>query len=526
MIRSLVACVLTMSAVALGACGGEEAPAAPPSIAVPIVEPVREPGREPVGEPVAEGAAPTPLPEPVVAAPPRTAAPVVLAPGGADQARMAIGASRGLAIGADGRVYEFPLAAGSTSTIAQPVDGVEHAESVATFAAVACVVTSERRVLCWSDGRAGEQTVASIGTTPAPIEAFLDAQAVVVTSRAVCARDTAGAVTCVGRGLLGESERTDSAFSFPLPRAAVEIAGAAQGLCAVLDDGTLHCTGTIGRNSFTGDRGPRAVRTPFPVRSIALHTFHLCVRSANSDAVACGGDVGAWFYEDIDYEDDERGSENAMDAPVDDFTFVDVPIDVVAIATNENHACAVMAGGGLHCWGMPYRDGRTEGFISRAAPGMRGVTELVAGGPDLRGYTCAIQGDLPVCFTSERTLARGTPGRPRFTICSAQGPDGSCIELRLAARGRTRAAPPIAAPVVPEVGAPATSPSTSAERSCVVADPSGTPLNVRADGNARAATIGTLANGTPVTTDETRGRFRHLTAPLVGWAWSDNLACP
>lgn len=510
----------------LAACGGEAASSSAPA---PVT--VR-----PVVEPVVEVEAPSPVPEVPelpVEPPPPAAAPVVLTPGGADRLRMAFGSDRGLAIGSDGRVYQFPLSATATSAVATPVDGVEHAESIAVGWEVACVVTSEHRVVCWSERGAGPRAVPGVGAAPAPVDAFVDAQAVVVTREAVCARDGAGAVTCLGGGLLGDHARAPGAFSLPLPSPAIQIASGANAVCVALNDGALHCAGYVGSRGFTGYGGPRAVRVPFPIGSLAMHDDNVCVLSASSGSVACGGAVGEWFYEDIDFEDDERGPVSAMEAEVDPFEDVDILEGATALATNVNDACAIMHGGGLRCWGTPYRDGRTEGFVSRAAPGMRGVTEIVAGGADRRGYTCAIQGDLPVCFTSERIVARGTPGQPRFTICSAEGPDGTCVELRLAVRGRST--PPVTvtadAPAAPATPSDPAAPRDPASQTiggvhCVVADPSGTPLNVRADASARAEVVGTLTNGTDVTSDDTRGHFLHLTAPVVGWAWSDNLACP
>lgn len=51
-----------------------------------------------------------------------------------------------------------------------------------------------------------------------------------------------------------------------------------------------------------------------------------------------------------------------------------------------------------------------------------------------------------------------------------------------------------------------------------------TPLNVRARPGARAEVVGELANGTAVTIDEVRPDWLHLTAPIAGWVYSENVA--
>jgi hypothetical protein len=452
---------------------------------------------------------------------------------------MAFGASRGLAVGADRRVYEFPLSwSGASPTLAQPVPGVELAESVATFGPLACVVTTERRVVCWNEGSPAHQPIAAIGTTPTPIEEFVDAQAVVVTRSAVCARDTAGAVTCIGSGLRDSRERSEAVFPFPLPRPAIQIAGAAYAVCAVVDDGTLYCKGDVGAAGYLGGYETRDFNAIFllpPAASVAMYTGHLCIRFVPADPadpatdVACAGKVGEWYYDrahlESEAEEEETPDRPRRRMPV-DLDFVPLTTPVTAIATSRTHACALTTARGLHCWGMAYRDWRIEGFTPQAAAGIHGVTELVSGGDDNRGYTCGIQGDLPLCFSGGHVIEPGTPGRPRFIICTALAADGTCSELRLAARAGSRSAPASAAAVAPNAVTLHTPTATPAAGACVVADASGSPLNVRDSPSTRAAVVGTLPNASSVTTDETSGRFRHLTTPLVGWAWADNLRCP
>ena len=71
----------------------------------------------------------------------------------------------------------------------------------------------------------------------------------------------------------------------------------------------------------------------------------------------------------------------------------------------------------------------------------------------------------------------------------------------------------------------------TAEQHCIVADPSGTPLNVRAQ--PYGAILGALSNGAVVrkleTTQDYRGQLWSYIAPIgpgrSGWVYRDYLTC-
>jgi hypothetical protein len=65
----------------------------------------------------------------------------------------------------------------------------------------------------------------------------------------------------------------------------------------------------------------------------------------------------------------------------------------------------------------------------------------------------------------------------------------------------------------------------SPSRLCSVVDPSGTPLNVRAEAGVRTAVIGALDDGAIVDVLETRGPWRRVDAEVDGWVHAESLRC-
>src|SRR5215831_3135129 len=71
---------------------------------------------------------------------------------------------------------------------------------------------------------------------------------------------------------------------------------------------------------------------------------------------------------------------------------------------------------------------------------------------------------------------------------------------------------------------------TASADACIVADPTGTPLNVRKRPSQHAPIIGALNNGITVSTRMSRGDWVHIVlheAPgKSGWAWRKFIDCP
>lgn len=492
----------------LAACSGETP--RPSSTSTTETETAAEP-------PVTPTPAPTPIPTTPTGAPPTSVArPQASVPAlGLDRHRIAVGTERACLITREGDVACFDTSA--TPWIAHRVPSFVGATSVAVGRRIACVVDTDRRVQCIaSDGSLG------LGATASPVPSLTEVEAVAIEREAVCARDAGGHVHCFGRS--PRDRGAAHAFDVELPARAIQIAAADDGLCVLVEDGRVFCYGDVGNSTayFGSTTSPRVVPVE-AAAALSMSADHLCVRTLEGDDALCAGAIGDWFYEDVDFEDDERGPVSQLEMPVSDFSLVDGLDATLALASTADHACARMPGGRVACWGASYRDGRHEGFVARRASTLHAVDELVAGGGDDRGVTCAVSSERPVCFATTRVLTRGTPGEGALPVCDGDAQGEGCTELTVPSPSRSA---PTASTAAPTPAAPAPTPAVPAPTTCTVADPSGTPLNVRSEASTRAEVVGTLENGTEVQSDEARGRFRHLTAPVVGWAWSDALSCP
>ena len=454
-------------------------------------------------------AASAPEPE----APPEPTCPAAPSP------RLALGERSGIAIGPDGEAYSFMLRPGAAEVEATPIESDVRTAAqglyghclVSTAGALRCVGTVDdlhHDEPYWPDYTA--------------LEGFEDVVEVGMGRRHLCARDATGRVRCFGVAP-GAHAAELAPFALSLEDEPVaQVATAGWATCAVTTSGRAWCVGSVGRSgvgSVSYGHEPTLVPLDEPVCSVALSERAVCFLAANRRKVYCAGDVGDWYFEDVDLEDDERGPVSAMEQPVREPREVPFEGELRAISAAEDHACALDSAGRVSCVGAPFRSGRTEGFRPvPAAPALGRSVEAIAGGgghyatTSPRGFTCALRDDDVLCFAGGRALADGAPGATVTRMCAlAESDDEGCRPLF--------APPAEPAPPAPE-GAEA-----PAEPACRVRDPSGTPLNVRAEPRGSGEVVGTLENGATVELGASRGRWRRIEAPLEGWVWADNVAC-
>ncbi len=478
-------------ALALGC--GESAPA--PALSPEPDEVTSDRAPEPVAAPIPEPEV-APVIEPV--APPAIASAVAPPP-----ARLALSDARGCVIGADGAVLCFPIAGRPPigDAIAAPVDGLADAVTLAAAGEDVCAVDRSGMVRCVTFRY-------RVGTPGAPrtIDALRGVRRIVVTEDGVCGLDDAGAVRC--------AEGTSAPTTITLPGPAIDLASNGYETCAAVAGG-MHC--------WSRSRPPRPVETQLNgVRALASTREAGCALSASGVEATCYGELaGSWYYEDFEWEDEERGPVNAMEAPLSPGGIATLPFTARSISAARDHGCALGETGRVSCWGAAFRTGRTEGFEPRPVVAMAsGVTEIAGGGGPYVGVTCAIQGGVVRCFYSPDWLANARPGERPFRVC-ASGTTTGCDPLRV--DSAVAAAP--SATTDDAATTTAASPPTATVPGCVVHDESGTPLNVRAEGSGRAEVIGTLTNGARVTVLESRGPWRRVDGPPAGWVWNEAIDC-
>ena len=261
-----------------------------------------------------------------------------------------------------------------------------------------CILLTGGSVRCWGDDEFGQLGDGQSGTmvlsaTPVTVQNVSGATDLACGTGHCCALVAGGAVRCWGRNDFGES---NPAAAGTLQLQAVDTAGlgVASGIttgvyhtCAIVTDGKVRCWG-LGTSGQLGDgnSGMPAKIVDTLLDSYALEVraggHFTCARDAYAKA-SCWGDNAAGQI-----GNGKGGTSVESDAPslVGDFT------DVAALATGDEHACAMRKSGEVWCWGSDSggelgNDGGNAFYPSPVqAQGMADMKGIAAG----TGHTCAI----------------------------------------------------------------------------------------------------------------------------------------
>jgi hypothetical protein len=347
------------------------------------------------------------------------------------------------------------------------------AVAIAVGWSTSCALIEGGTVECWGYGEDGELGNGAFADSVAPVTVpgVRDAVALGTGGYARCARLRGGDVVCWGDNAYGEIQRPPTpgrgAISMPLAlpqwKSAKEIHGTWQQTCALLADASVACTGT----SPAGTRGASwTIPSVVGSTAIALWTAGGCalapdatvwcwgdddegqlgndtasldytstaVRVSNLvgvTAIASGdsgftcalladGTVSCWGADSTG----QLGSGPYMCTGGNGGSCSHVPVavsglhDVTAIAAGASFACAVLAAGGVACWGDngngELGNGTTDTVFSPVAvPGLAGVTAISASG----FHACALlQGGTVACWGQD---SYGELGVPAPQTCAA-----------------------------------------------------------------------------------------------------------
>ena len=278
---------------------------------------------------------------------------------------------------------------------------------------VACVVDDQKHVWCWGANDNYELADGTNENRAFPVRSnFGDAEEVVVGSSSggayVCVRAVDG-LRCAGydgTGGLGDGIHTIYSQASPVTAPATgtwQVASLALGdgfSCALLGDGHVDCwggnwTGQVGDGTYTGRAVPTPVVGLAGVKQIAVGEFHACALMPDTTVMCWGhNDSGQLGDGSFDPHSEPRPVASGFDTAAG--RALPTPLTgVVGLTGGSRHTCAVMADGGIRCWGSNQfkqlgdnvdTTDHTTPFTMTLPVAMMGATAVTAG--DV--HTCAI----------------------------------------------------------------------------------------------------------------------------------------
>ena len=385
--------------------------------------------RPAVTQPAPEAAPPVETEAPVQAAPPRQLRDIV---------SLSLGSDSSYALTASGDLWGWGSLCAESQNVLTPelMVGVHDAGAVSAAARGhhVCLLTRSGAVRCWGSNDSGEigdgttdstcqpQDVAGLSSGVAAIGAGVDHS---------CAVMEDGSVRCWGgnaQGQLGDGT-TESRLT-PVQvigiSDAIAVAAGGEFTCALIRRDGVMCWGAGGR---LGDGSDQLSPSPVNVAGLGSGVSAISAGTSHACALTTTGGVMCWG----DWGSGGLGVSETWVSGVTPTHVVGLTSGVVAIAAGGSHTCAILAGGGMRCWG-----GNADGNVGdgtnddRLLPvevvGIEGGAALVAAGG---AHTCAVVGDQRMCWGANgsgqlgdgTTIDRWGPLGVRFRVPQALTPE-------------------------------------------------------------------------------------------------------
>jgi cysteine-rich repeat protein len=289
----------------------------------------------------------------------------------------------------------------------------------------ACALLEDASVSCWGyneDGQLGNGTT-DMGVSPVGVSGLSSgATAVSCGSFHACAVLETGGVRCWGwndYGQLGDGTLEDRL-------APVDVAGLASGVeavgaghrhtCALLAAGEIRCWGGNSRGQL-GDGTTVDRLAPVPVEGLSSRAVSVAAGDAYTCALLDTGGVQCWGI-NISYLLGD-GTTEMRTTPVD---VLGLETGVITLSSGGSHWCAVLASGGVRCWGS-----NEEGQLGNGTPSyMRGPADVIGLTGGIRAlsagsaHTCAMtdEGEVLCWGRDDYGQSSGSyPGYPHLVAC-------------------------------------------------------------------------------------------------------------
>lgn len=278
-------------------------------------------------------------------------------------------------------------------------DGYLYVKSISVGEGYTCAVTLAGGVKCWGLNNYGQLGNNSTTKSLVPVDAVgLTSGVVSVIAGAshACAITAAQVLKCWGANTYGQTglgaEGDTTSIKTPqdvpgLGSGVAQVALSGYHSCALMVSGGVKCWGyneygQVGNNLSSGREPPTDVMgLTSGVKALTAGNHFNC-------AVLAAGGLKCWGY-NTNGALGNGTTQNSL-APVD---VIGLSAGVESVAAGDYHVCAVLTGGGLKCWGSNLNGQlgiNKSGNIERAPVDVVGLSEgahTVAVGPE---HTCAV----------------------------------------------------------------------------------------------------------------------------------------
>jgi alpha-tubulin suppressor-like RCC1 family protein/formylglycine-generating enzyme required for sulfatase activity len=272
--------------------------------------------------------------------------------------------------------------------------GVGSGDATSMEASHTCALTSANGVKCWGSNDYGQLGDGSTTNRSTPVEVSglnSGVTAISTGSFNTCALNSAGGVLCWGynnHGQVGDGTmvyRTAPVSLSGLTSGVMAVAIGEYYTCAMISLAEVKCWGF---NNF-GQVGRNTTQylTPLDVSSLSTEVMVISAGAGFACALTSAGGVKCWGSNDSGQLGD--GTTTQRLTPVD---VTGLNSGVKAIATGQQHACALTDAGAVKCWGRnDFGQLGDNSTTQRLTPGYvneltSGVTAISVGGQ----HTCAL----------------------------------------------------------------------------------------------------------------------------------------
>lgn len=329
--------------------------------------------------------------------------------------------------GADGQLGNNDTSDQSTPVFVSSFGPGRTAKAISAGARHTCALLDNGSVSCWGkgeNGQLGNGVLQSTSSVPSPVLPFPSGQKAMALSSGnshTCAILDDGAIACWGlgsNGQLGNGGASNSASpqltdSLGENRSAKSISAGLHHTCALLDNGSTLCWGN-GAKGQLGNGGVASSSSPAPIAAIpsAFKPVALASGDDHTCAMLSKGSVVCWGSGLEGFLGSGSTSDQLTPEAIEPFG---EGRTAVAISAKHKHTCAVLNDGNVSCWGVSANgrggnDGVENSQLVPTLTSSLGVNRTALSITSGHTYSCALLDDFSVsCWGDSPPGDQSTP---------------------------------------------------------------------------------------------------------------------